>query len=55
MITTASTPDVPLHLGGAPLRDVQPIAPLAPGQALSIALADATADGAGAIHHRSRA
>lgn len=38
MITTASTPDVPLQLGGAPLRDVQPIAPLAPGQALSIAL-----------------
>lgn len=38
MITTAPTPDVPLQLGGATLRDVQPIAPLAPGQALSIAL-----------------
>lgn len=38
MITTVALPDLALRLDGADLREVHPIAPLAPGHALSIAL-----------------
>lgn len=39
MVTSAPLPDRPLRLDGALLRELHPIAPLAPGQGLSVALA----------------
>lgn len=39
MVTTVPVPDVPLRLGGAALHQIHPIAPLAHGHALSIAIA----------------
>lgn len=38
MVTTVPLPDVPLRLDGALLRQIHPIAPLAPGQALSVSV-----------------
>lgn len=39
MITSVPVPEVPLRLDGATLGEIHPIAPLAPGHALSIAVA----------------
>lgn len=39
VVTTVPLPDVPLCLDGAPLREIYPIAPLARGLALSVAMA----------------
>lgn len=39
LVTTVPLPDVPLRLGGAGLQDITPIAPLAPGHGLSVAIA----------------
>ncbi len=38
VVTTVPVPGLPLTLAGAPLREVYPIAPLAPGHALGVAL-----------------
>lgn len=38
MITSVPLPDIPLRLDGAVLREIHPIAPLAPGQGLSVAV-----------------
>lgn len=38
MVTTVPLPDVPLRLDGAALQEIHPIAPLAPGQGLSVAI-----------------
>ncbi|MCQ4079600.1 wax ester/triacylglycerol synthase family O-acyltransferase [Streptomyces sp. RB6PN25] len=38
LVTNVPLPDVPLSLAGAPLRALYPIAPLAPGQAMAIAM-----------------
>lgn len=38
MVTTVPLPDLPLRLDGAPLQQIQPIAPLAPGQGLSVSV-----------------
>lgn len=39
MITSVPLPDLPLRLDGAPLQQIHPIAPLAPGQGLSVSVA----------------